>query len=1199
MAITLVGGSFAQDVNGPTISTDLSSMDSGTIANGDVAILTVMVDQDDLTSIDQTAGDTFTSVHYDESTAGRDRGSELFYRVLDGTETTVTFTATGDTLEEQSIAVSVWRGVDNSTPFDVTWNTTNHYTEGQNNFNGTPDPITTATDGAVVVIMQTLTHDDVTTPGYPSGYTEAIAGYGSTIDNRMQFHCYKTVATAGTETPGAFTHTVNASVSEAQFRTIALKLGTSTPTVTDVETDEDFRDGDTALTITGTNYEATQGTGKVELSDNATYATGTKVAQTVTSWADTSIDFTAVLSTLAPGALYLWVTNDTGDRNAVGFAVTVHRKVAWELSLSSQFADGAATTNGSQMTGGTGTFTAGKINESTNAMTVDVVSDGFTELEWCMASTADAAEAQYEFRVLYADAALDTPGTTAKVTISGTPATSANAENASSTATGYDATVTAVSQVSAPAGNAAPTATAYDATVTAVDQVSAPAENAPATATGYDATVTTVPAVSAPAENAPATAAAYNATVTAVDNVTADAEEAPATAAAYNATITAVPFVTVAAEEAPATATAYNATISSVDHTDAPAEAAPTTATAYDATVTAVPFVSAPAEASASTATAYDATVSTASSTNAPAEVAPATAAAYDATVTAVPQVTAPAETATATATAYDATVTSIATANAENAPATATAYDATVSAVDQITAPAENAPVTATAYNATVTTSSSTNALAENTLAAATAYDATVAAVPFVSASAENAPATATAYDATVTAVAGVDADAEQAPATATAYDATVTASSSVSANAEVATVAASAHGISVPAVALVVQSPAPQVENLGTTTEVTASWSFDTTAGNILFAIFGTQEDAANVLTPSGWTKLGDAEESGRGSVTVFVKVAAGMDAAVTVALDAVAESSALAIGEVSGLNDAEIPAFTNVAVGEDASTSVSDTAATVSSFASINNGDAIFYGFYGRGSAWDPITLPSGIVEEDGDGGSNVFVGWGHDLDGGSTSSTDFDYSGTSGGRFGLFQWSWPLGTPALDVTPAAGTVTVTPGSVSITTDSQQITPDPVVITVASGALSAIEPLILHVTPSEVIVTQGGPAVTLTGPTVTVTAGTVDVVVPTVEFSAPAVSVTGGTVTVEGGSGEPVNVYVFVDQGGRSPTTLIGSHVRRGKARPLRRHYREYARGTTVFILTDNSVTTRSPQTQTPSPGWCTAGMMSPLT
>lgn len=348
MAITLVGGSYARVGSGSvSVSTDLSSMDTGTIQDGDVAVFTVMVDQNDLTSISQDAGPTLTERHYDESTQGRDRASAYYAPyVLDGTETTFTFSSPGDTSEEKSILVSVWRGVDPDNPEDVAWVTGSHYTEGRNNYNGTPDPITTLTDGAVVVIMQTITHDDITAIGPPSGYSVAIDGTGTSRDHAQQCHVYKTVATAGTETPGAFTHTVNNTVAEAQFRTIALRPAATSPVITDVETDEDIRDGDTAVTVTAAagGFEAAQATGKVELwSDDAGT---TKEEQTVESWADGAIDITVVLgASLTPGTLKMVVTNDSGEVSNK-FDVTVRRKVPVRLKASTHIdAGGEAITD--------------------------------------------------------------------------------------------------------------------------------------------------------------------------------------------------------------------------------------------------------------------------------------------------------------------------------------------------------------------------------------------------------------------------------------------------------------------------------------------------------------------------------------------------------------------------------------------------------------------------------------------------------------------------------------------------------------------------------------------------------------------------------------------------------------------------------------------------------------------------------------
>ena len=188
----------------------------------------------------------------------------------------------------------------------------------------------------------------------------------------------------------------------------SLAGGPVPPTITDAGGDEDFRDKDTGIVITGTSFEASQGTGTVELSDNSDYATGTKVAQTVTGWNDTTITITVDMGAFSPGNLYLWVTNDTGDRNATGFVVTVHRAKAFELNTSAQFTDGAATTQ--QLTGGTGSFQAGSINDASNpAASTDLTNNKNSEHEWSFRKTANAiADAEYDFRITNNGVLLDT-----------------------------------------------------------------------------------------------------------------------------------------------------------------------------------------------------------------------------------------------------------------------------------------------------------------------------------------------------------------------------------------------------------------------------------------------------------------------------------------------------------------------------------------------------------------------------------------------------------------------------------------------------------------------------------------------------------------------------------------------------------------------------------------------------------------------
>lgn len=119
-----------------------------------------------------------------------------------------------------------------------------------------------------------------------------------------------------------------------------------------------FADGDTGVTIAGSGFGATQGTGKVELGDSSDYATATLVAQTVTAWADTSIDFTVVQGALPDGQVYVFVTSDAGDTTA-GFAAAIpHEMSAIVAGVSSASASLTPTRNLSAAPAGTSAVSA-------------------------------------------------------------------------------------------------------------------------------------------------------------------------------------------------------------------------------------------------------------------------------------------------------------------------------------------------------------------------------------------------------------------------------------------------------------------------------------------------------------------------------------------------------------------------------------------------------------------------------------------------------------------------------------------------------------------------------------------------------------------------------------------------------------------------------------------------------------------------
>lgn len=173
------------------------------------------------------------------------------------------------------------------------------------------------------------------------------------------------------------------------------------PTITSV-TPSEFDDQQTGIVIVGTNFEAVQGAGVVEISDNAVYAAGTKVTQTITSWSDTSITFTAVLGALTPGTRYVWITNNSTDRNVAGFVVTFHRCAAIKMAYSPNIAPSGENTTGQLTPPASGTFGGGRIQDDENPTdATDIGLDQYLEDEWCI-KAQDCADptATYQFRVL-------------------------------------------------------------------------------------------------------------------------------------------------------------------------------------------------------------------------------------------------------------------------------------------------------------------------------------------------------------------------------------------------------------------------------------------------------------------------------------------------------------------------------------------------------------------------------------------------------------------------------------------------------------------------------------------------------------------------------------------------------------------------------------------------------------------------------
>ncbi len=118
-----------------------------------------------------------------------------------------------------------WRGVDTTNPIDVSYVRANHYGATANNANAAAKAITTVTNLAEVVLYQLHTQSLGASGvlGGPSGYTGRGTAGSATSGARSMQSWSKNIATAGTETPGVFTHTGTTTTDDPRTFTIALR----------------------------------------------------------------------------------------------------------------------------------------------------------------------------------------------------------------------------------------------------------------------------------------------------------------------------------------------------------------------------------------------------------------------------------------------------------------------------------------------------------------------------------------------------------------------------------------------------------------------------------------------------------------------------------------------------------------------------------------------------------------------------------------------------------------------------------------------------------------------------------------------------------------------------------------------------------------------------------------------------------------
>jgi hypothetical protein len=171
---------------------------------------------------DGGGGNGWTRLVTNFTATGRDEVSAIFYKIHDGSESDPTFSLSDASNAGGAVVISTYRGVDTSTPFDVTYNNTNHYLFSENDGNPASPDITTNTDGAFVVLLLGASQR-AGDWGAPTGYTlDSLANTGDSYD-RYAGMVYKEITSAGTENPGVWNNVDIYFTAETHAYTLAIK----------------------------------------------------------------------------------------------------------------------------------------------------------------------------------------------------------------------------------------------------------------------------------------------------------------------------------------------------------------------------------------------------------------------------------------------------------------------------------------------------------------------------------------------------------------------------------------------------------------------------------------------------------------------------------------------------------------------------------------------------------------------------------------------------------------------------------------------------------------------------------------------------------------------------------------------------------------------------------------------------------------
>lgn len=412
MAIALKG-SVVETFDATEQSPHTINLPTGLVV-GDILLLAVNHSPDGTATIGTvTTPSGWTEVGTSTETgAASNSRLTLFGRTVGASEPTTVDIATSTSMAMGAVAVA-YSGVDTGAIFDVA---TPSFATGTGD--ATCPTLTTVTDGAMVlrIAIADGTASPIQDGDIPAGTTLRGAMDNSPPSNGMSLgYADEIQATAGASGTAAWG---NGGSEEYVAATVAFR---PLADITISTLSSHIDDNETGVVVTGTGFEASQGTGVVEMGDNAVYGSANLVEQTVTSWADTSITFTADLGAQSPTDKWLYVTNDTGTVTD-GEPYVARREKAIGLALSANIAASGADTT-AQLTAPsgktTGDFGGGRIQDDENpGDDVNVALAEYREDEWCIEALAASVDGEtYQFRVVFDGDFADTVTVTPELTI--------------------------------------------------------------------------------------------------------------------------------------------------------------------------------------------------------------------------------------------------------------------------------------------------------------------------------------------------------------------------------------------------------------------------------------------------------------------------------------------------------------------------------------------------------------------------------------------------------------------------------------------------------------------------------------------------------------------------------------------------------------------------------------------------------------